>query len=334
MPKWLGLDAGDEVARSLEASLHSGSDAPLPRAIAANDVQFLAREAERRPGPVTTALVARAAEDAGDRERAIEELTALVRVLPDRGTLHRERGRLCLALGRVPEAIDAYRAAVQREPSDAEAWHGLASALGASRDWPQALAAAQRAVDAAEGAGARPSRALWMDLGAALDRNERFAEARDIYRRLLAETPDDANLLNHLAWSLDKNHELRKALEVYRRIVALRPNSTSVHVCIAWLLSGSDRASCPACAAVFRRDPGLIDPDEAARQMLEAARLDAGRAPYVSPTLVEIAMRTGTAKDLAAVMERSRQRAIADDRDDRIATLTKALDKLQHAEAR
>lgn len=104
--------------------------------------------------------------------------------------------------GQFAAAAEMLRAATDEDPKNAEAWLAMGNALVAHADGqltPASLTAFRRAVRAAPGHPGPP-----YFLGLALAQSGRFAEARELWRRLLDETPQDA------PWHADLQDKLRR----------------------------------------------------------------------------------------------------------------------------
>lgn len=92
--------------------------------------------------------------------------------------------------GQFASAAEILRGAVTRDPKNAEAWLAMANALVAHADGqltPAALTAYRRAIAAAPEHPGPP-----YFLGLALAQSGQFAEARELWSRLLQDTPPDA----------------------------------------------------------------------------------------------------------------------------------------------
>ncbi|MBB4858561.1 cytochrome c-type biogenesis protein CcmH [Novosphingobium chloroacetimidivorans] len=104
--------------------------------------------------------------------------------------------------GQFAAAAEMLRAATDEDPKNAEAWLAMGNALVAHADGqltPAALTAFQRAAKAEPEHPGPP-----YFLGLALAQSGRFVEARELWRRLLDETPPDA------PWHDDLQVKLRR----------------------------------------------------------------------------------------------------------------------------
>lgn len=92
--------------------------------------------------------------------------------------------------GQFGDAAEVLRGAIGNDPKNAEAWLAMANALVQHADGlltPASLYAYRRAAEAAPDHPGPP-----YFLGLALAQSGRFADARELWRRLLAQTPADA----------------------------------------------------------------------------------------------------------------------------------------------
>lgn len=104
--------------------------------------------------------------------------------------------------GQFADAAEMLRAATDEDPKNGEAWLAMGNALVAHADGqltPASLTAFRRAAAAAPGHPGPP-----YFLGLALAQSGRFAEARELWRRLLDDTPPDA------PWHDDLQDKLRR----------------------------------------------------------------------------------------------------------------------------
>ncbi len=77
----------------------------------------------------------------GDLRAAFSSLDILIREAPEYGRAHQERGHLLRAMGKLMEALSAYRYAAQLNPSLTASWQGVAELAGRSE--PQIAGAAR-----------------------------------------------------------------------------------------------------------------------------------------------------------------------------------------------
>lgn len=168
--------------------------------------------------------------DHGTPESAEKQVQALLQRHPDAPEAHQLEGDLRRRLGQAAEAEASYRRALER---------------GASNIVVMRLYGILRAT----GRGTEATRTLldWLDahpddtaIAAALAEDHltgrRYAEARSLYERLLAQSPQDPGLLNNLANTLLALGERAAALERARAAQALAPGNPTVNDTLGWLL--------------------------------------------------------------------------------------------------
>jgi len=114
--------------------------------------------------------------------------------------------------------IDALRAAVERDPSDAKAAGRLAVALFELRETDEALELFERIVSE----NATPEALL--NLGRAYVQLSRYPEAEEAYGRLLTFVPGHPVALNNLGNIAIRRGETEKAIELYLKAIESRPD--------------------------------------------------------------------------------------------------------------
>ncbi len=82
-----------------------------------------------------------------------------------------------------------------------------------------------------------------------------FRGASDAYGRLLQTLPDDAQVLNNMAFSLNKLGD-EGAVDYARRAIEIAPDSASYNDTMGWILVGNER---PAEALAYLREARARD---------------------------------------------------------------------------
>lgn len=102
------------------------------------------------------------------------------------GDAHRLKGRVCQALGRIDEAVAAYRRAIQLDPQDAWSMNNLAFIDIEQERFEESLPALARAVEL------RPDVAVfWNNLGMALERTGHVRAAETAYASGVSADPSN-----------------------------------------------------------------------------------------------------------------------------------------------
>jgi putative PEP-CTERM system TPR-repeat lipoprotein len=206
------------AALQLQAKDPQGARFSLEQALAAEPGHVPSRVAlarlDAREGRVQEAI---------DRARGLEAQQG------ESGLAAGLEGEVLLGAGRFQEAVAAYEAAWAREQTTGVAL-GLFRARWGAGARAEALKGLHAWVDGhPEDDGARRALAVgYLD-------NGQLPQARDLHEQLLKASPEDANLLNNLAWVYQKLGD-KRALEVARQAYGLSPEQASTLDTLGWIL--------------------------------------------------------------------------------------------------
>ena len=148
---------------------------------------------------------------------------------------------LMLAKNGQPQAEQFLRAATQLKPSanveegQARAWLSLAHVLAPSR--PEEAIQAYREAAALEPKNPEPHLAA----GALLEKQDRFADAKEEYQQALAVDANSADALTGLANIDMRAQRFSDAEEVLRKLVALRPDDAGAHMQLGRMLAAAGK---------------------------------------------------------------------------------------------
>jgi tetratricopeptide (TPR) repeat protein len=167
-------------------------------------------------------------------------------------------------------AEELWRTAVVADPTQVQAWQGLARVLLKTGR----VAEAERTL--ADGAlRAEPAHLLMKDMIALLMKEERYAEALPRLSQYLRERPDDPDMLHAWSLALAQTGQTDSALDAARRLIAAKPSDPRGYVDLGVLLGRTGRRAearivfsqglqrCPDSAAL-RHNLGLVSGEEAA----------------------------------------------------------------------
>ena len=166
---------------------------------------------------------------AGQEDKAQEAADALLSKFPDSPVAHGVFGDVRMQQGRYRDAAASYRKAMERQPSTQAAIR-LYQAQTAAGDQKAALQGLQAWVKS------HPD-----DLTATQALAEghlalgELQEARDQYERVLQKRPNDAAVLNNLAYLHSRTGDSR-ALEYARRAHELTPDDPTVNDTLGWII--------------------------------------------------------------------------------------------------
>ncbi len=121
--------------------------------------------------------------------------------------------------GRLPEAENQYRWALEQDPVDARAWRGLGRLLSEnSQRLAEAEQAFRRAVEL------RPEHSLWYGLGSVLDRLGRYRDAEQAFRTSIELGPTCPAAWSALGFVLAQLGRLEEAEQSCRKATELKPS--------------------------------------------------------------------------------------------------------------
>ncbi|MEZ4388440.1 MAG: tetratricopeptide repeat protein [Candidatus Krumholzibacteriia bacterium] len=212
-------------------------------------------QAEWPQGSPTDVFAAgRAAEEAGDLERAHDLYVQAVGAGSEHADWHYRLGCVCLKTGRYDQARRAFQAGLDRAPGDPRMLTNLGAALDHLGRRDDALAAYQRAAyhDAAPAAAFHNLGALYAEEGRTGDAVMAFTEA-------VRRHPDPEGYCS-LGLVLMGAGELVRALEAFERAVSCDRGDSRGHyyagVCL--LKGGRYQDALKRFELVQRMDPGLV----------------------------------------------------------------------------
>ena len=213
----------------------------------------VAANSESAPVHATRALILRAL---GRVDEAIESLRLAIELAPDNPVFLYNLGNALIAAERLGEAADAYRRAVTLAPDTAEFHNGLGEALRLADDGAAAIGRFTEAIHL------RPDYAeAHNGLGAThYDRRELDAAAA-CYREAIRLRPDHVEARKNLGAVLFEMGDQGGALEQYRGVIAIAPDYAEAHFHLGCtLLRQGDFAEGWAEYEWRRRLPGSPSP--------------------------------------------------------------------------
>ncbi len=224
-------------------------------------VSFLRAVAERDPGDARVhALLGQALDDRGDLAGARAALQRALRTDPAYAAARGVLAGVLLKLERSDEAEATLDEALARadHPPEAHLWRAAlmrATARGAEATAELRRGLAHHPEEAVLGTALAD--ALREEGDAAVD-GEALAAAEAAYRGVLELTPNDASVLNNLAWILrDSPDHLAEALELVERSLALNPRSEAAWDTLAELhfRNGEPRSAIEAIDRAAAQEP-------------------------------------------------------------------------------
>jgi serine/threonine protein kinase len=159
---------------------------------------------------------AMALNDAGNPGNALAELRSMAKAWPEIAKIHTEIGRALLALGRLPEALDATEHSVRIDGSRSAAWNNLGVTLARMNRMDEARAAFGKAIVVdPENTGAMLGLAqLLLDKGA-------ISEAKQMADVALFWRPEKTNVLKIAGLCTLKAGDPKSAERIFAKLVSI-----------------------------------------------------------------------------------------------------------------
>ncbi len=218
------------------ASRTAGFDAPLLAEIAtmqmsAGDAKgaqtSLSKAMQAQPDFIPArALAVEANLRAGDAAAAEQIVKELLARNANSAQAQALKGDVALARGQVPAAVEAYKRSHQLEPTSFSVQRLY---VGLSRQDPDAAGKMLEAWIKSHAPDPRLSRML----AEGYARAGKFSAAKDAFRTLVEQTPQDADALNNYANVLLRTND-PQALSVAERALTLKPQSASIIGTVGW----------------------------------------------------------------------------------------------------
>jgi tetratricopeptide (TPR) repeat protein len=188
-------------------------------------------------------------------------------------------------MGDPDKALKSVHALLKGDAEDRETYIRLAEMNTRLRRFTDA----EQALDKAEqlSTKAEDKRDVWFLRGATLEREKRYAEAEEQFKKVLASDPENASALNYLGYMLaDQNVKLEEALGYVKRAVDLDPTNGAYLDSLGW--------------AYFR-----LGKYELAEDNLQRASQKINTDPTVHDHLGDLYQKTGRLKQAATNWERA-----------------------------
>jgi Tfp pilus assembly protein PilF len=240
---------------------------------------------------------------------ALEQFKAALALAPEHAQALYNIGVIAMGDQRMSEAIASFERAITARPDYAEALNNLGvafEATGREEDAERQFRAALSAV---------PSHAAaHNNLGRLLLARGNVAEGIAHFRSALLTRPDDPDALYNLGRGLIAEHHEAEAAQVWRRAIAVRPDRVTVLVDMAWLLATNSSVQNADAAVTFAE---------------KANQLSGGGNPAVLDVLATAYASQGRMDMAARIAQRAFQRALAMKNDKLAGEIRQRLDVYQ-----
>jgi tetratricopeptide (TPR) repeat protein len=223
--------------------------------------------------------------EAKEWQKATDVAKEAVQKLPSNRNLKMVLDAQEADMGNADEALKDVRSMLKGNPDDREVYITLAQMNTRLRRFPDA----EQALDKAEQLSTKPEdkEYVWFLRGSTYEREKRYTEAEEQFKKVLASDPEHASALNYLGYMLaDRNMKIEEALGYIKRAVDLDPANGAYLDSLGW--------------AYFRL--GKYDLAEA--NLLKASQ-KINTDPTVLDHLGDLYQKTGRLKLAAANWERA-----------------------------
>lgn len=185
-------------------------------------------------------------------------------------------------LGRRQEAIADYRMITTIDPSNADAWTGIAVTCNGLGEYQQARQAAMQAVrlrpDVAE---------MYNNLGVACGGLGLLQDALEQFTKAISIKPSLGDAYSNLGFLYTKLGRLKDARTAYEQALKYKPDSANAFNDLAWLIATHPQLQTPGS-------------DEAVRLAARACELAGGRNPTCQATLAAAYASSGRFREAVA----------------------------------
>jgi tetratricopeptide (TPR) repeat protein len=189
-------------------------------------------------------------------------------------------------MGHPDEGLAQVRSLLKGTPDDREVYITLSQMYSRLKRWPEA----EEALDQAGKLSTKPEDKEYVLFlrGSTYERQKKYAQAEDMFRKVLAIDPNSAMTLNYLGYMLaDHNMKLDEALSLIKKAVELDPANGAYLDSLGW--------------AYFK----LGKYDLAEDNLIKASQHNMGSDPTVQDHLGDLYQKTGRLKLAAAHWERA-----------------------------
>jgi tetratricopeptide (TPR) repeat protein len=188
-------------------------------------------------------------------------------------------------MGKPEEGLQQVKSLLTGKPEDREVYITLAQMYSRLKRWPEA----EQALDKASALSVKDEDKQYVEFlrGSTYERQKKYDQAEEVFRKLLGSDPDNAAVLNYLGYMLaDRGQKLDEALIMIKKAVDLEPANGAYLDSLGW--------------AYFK-----LGKYELAEDNLTKASQHMGADPTVQQHLGDLYQKTGRLKLAAAHWERA-----------------------------
>ena len=220
-------------------------------------------------------------------QQATDAAKEAVLKLPDNRGLKMVYAAQLADMGQADAGLQQVKAMLNGTPADREVYITLAQMNSRLKRWPEA----EESLEKAEQLSSKSEEKQYVQFlrGSTYERQKKYDQAEDTFRKVLADHPDDPSALNYLGYMLaDRGIKLEEALNMIKKAVDLDPANGAYLDSLGW--------------AYFK-----LGRYELAEDSLIKASQHIGTDPTVQDHLGDLYQKTGRLKLAAVHWERALQ---------------------------
>jgi tetratricopeptide (TPR) repeat protein len=218
-------------------------------------------------------------------QAATDTAKEAVEKLPDKTGLKMVYAAQLADMGKPDEGLQQVKSLLTGKPEDREVYITLAQMYSRLKRWPEA----EEALDKASQLSVKDEDKEYVEFlrGSTYERQKKYEQAEQVFRKVLGSDPDNAAVLNYLGYMLaDRGQKLDEALIMIKKAVDLEPANGAYLDSLGW--------------AYFK----LGKYDQAEDNLTKASQ-HMGTDPTVQQHLGDLYQKTGRLKLAAAHWERA-----------------------------
>lgn len=224
--------------------------------------------------------------DAKQWQKATDEAKEATGKLPKDNELKMVYASQLADMGQADSAVQQVKSLLHGGPEDREVYINLSTMYGRLKRWPDVDAA----LDKAEQLSTKQEDKETVEFlrASSYERQKKYDQAEDLFRKILATSPDNAAVLNYLGYMMaDRGEKLDEAFSMIKKAVDLEPANGAYLDSLGW--------------AYFK----MGKYDLAEDNLIKASQHQMGSDPTVQEHLGDLYQKTGRLKLAAAHWERA-----------------------------
>ena len=155
----------------------------------------------------------------GQYQQVLNDASQLLLEFPKSVMLLNIVGATSQGLGKLDEAIEAYKKAISVKSDSAKAYNNMGVALKEQQKLDEAIEAYKKAFEI------NPEYAeAYYNMGVILQQQSKLDKALEAYKKALSINPNDADAYNNVGTTLQNQGKLEEAIEAYKKALSIRPD--------------------------------------------------------------------------------------------------------------